>query len=316
MMKGSPARLRRATAVAGPAMLKGALGMAEVDGSSWSSRGAGWAAIWLCAAWSGAEPATAAPTFPPALDVATVRDWLRQATGATPDQVVAISPSAATRILAVEEIGPGRRRLLVEAQALNAEAAARSGVLAWRTPLEADCASGRIRLGPTMGYASRRAVGAGLPLRAADPEWRVPPAGSQLDALRQAACGAPPAPKAAPRPVLTTAATTDSKPVVKREATARDGAFAAQVISSPNAAETEQVLRHLQAQPGGALTGLQAQVAPAEVGGRTTYRGLVTGFPSREAAAAFCRALADARRPCFLRQAPAGDRPLKPIATR
>jgi hypothetical protein len=273
------------------------------------------AALWLLAAGARPELARVRATFPPALDAATVQDWLRRETGASASQIVAISPSAATRVLAVEETGPDRRRLLVEAQALSAEAAARSGVLAWRTSLEADCASGRIRLGPTTGYASRRVVGAGVPLGAADPDWRIPMTGTQLDSLRQAACGPPAAPRAAPKPPLI--AETSGPNAVEEPGPAPHSAnLAVQVISSPNPAETAQALRRLQARPGGAVKGLQPRITSAQVRGQTTYRGLMTGFASRDAAAAFCRDLLAARQSCFLRQPPPEGRPLKLVATR
>jgi hypothetical protein len=256
-----------------------------------------------------AEPALAGDTFPAALDAATVRAWLRRETGAAPDQVVAISASAATRILSVEPTGPGRRRVMVEAQALSAAAAARSGVLAWRMPLDVDCATGRVRVGPTTGYASRRAVGPGAALRDADPDWRIAPAGSQLDSLRNAACAMPstkakPVEAAAPR--VRPIRRLETVPATLRPATpARPVAIAAQVISSPERAEAAAALRRLTNRQGEAMSGLQTQVSPAEVRGRTTYRGLVTGFASRDAAAAFCRALSEAQQACFLRQAPA-----------
>jgi hypothetical protein len=298
--------------------------MAWVDGSKWGMRRAAGVASWLLLApAAGADPARLSSTFPPALDEATVRDWLRQETGASADQIVAISASAATRILSVETTGPGRRRVIVEAQALSAEAAARSGVLAWRMPLEADCPSGRVRLGPTVGYASRRALGAGVPLREADPDWRVPPPGTQLDSLRKAACahGAPTTrakaePSTAPAAPDGRGKHAETPHASTRTPTATPAALAVQVISSPDRAEAQRAIQRLHAGRGESMAGLQTRVAPAEVRGRTTYRGLVTGFASREAAVAFCRELAGARQACFLRQPPPEARPLKPVATR
>jgi hypothetical protein len=271
---------------------------------------------------AGALPAVA-ETFPAALDTATVQDWLRRETNTSPDQVVAISPSAATRIMSIEELAPGRRRAQVEAQALSAQAAARTGVLTWRMPLDVDCGSGRVKLGATVGYASRRGVGPAVPLRAADTAWREAPAGTQLDFLHKAACqrrdgivktstnppGKPPPPPkeaksaSAPRPINIT-----------HQAPPMTTGPAVQVISSPDKGEAEAALRRLQGRFGPQTAGLQPAVARAEVRGATTYRGMLTGFASRQAAASFCAELRGAKLACFLRQAP--EPPLKPVATR
>jgi hypothetical protein len=277
-------------------------------------------------ALAGAHPALA-ETFPPALDTATVRDWLRRETNTTPDQVVAISPSAATRIMSVEEPAPGLRRAQVEAQALSAKAAARTGVLTWRMPLDIDCGSGRVKLGATVGYASRRGVGPAVPLRAADAAWRQAPAGTQLDFLRKAACARregtlttstnhqptkPPPPPPAPAPAKTAPAPRTLR--IAHQAPTTASGVAVQVISSPDKGEAETALRRLKGRFGPQTTGLEPAVARAEVRGATTYRGMLTGFSSRQAAASFCAELQGAKQACFLRQSP--ERPLNPVATR
>lgn len=274
---------------------------------------------------AGAHPALA-ETFPAALDTASVQDWLSRETNTTPDQVVAISPSAATRIMSIEEPAPGRRRAQVEAQALSAQAAARTGVLAWRMSLEVDCGSGRVKLGPTVGYASRRGVGPAVPLRAADAAWREAPAGTQLDFLRKAACerrerivktsASPPAkPPSPPRPPPAEAKIARApRPIKIAHQAPTTSSLAVQVISSPNKGEAEAALRRLQGRFGPQTAGLEPAVARAEVRGATTYRGMLTGFASRQAAASLCAELQGARQACFLRQAP--EPPLKPVATR
>jgi hypothetical protein len=272
---------------------------------------------------SGAHAALA-ETFPAALDMATVQDWLRRETNTTPDQVVAISPSAATRIMSIEEPAPGRRRAQVEAQALSAQAAARTGVLTWRMPLDVDCGSGRVKLGPTVGYASRRGVGPAVPLRAADAVWREAPAGTQLDFLRKAACArrdgtvktSTNAPAKPPPPPLREAKSASAPRPIKigHQTSTRTTGLAVQVISSPDKGEAEAALRRLQGRFGPQTAGLQPAVARAEVRGSTTYRGMLTGFASRQAAASFCTELQGAKLACFLRQAP--EPPLKPVATK
>jgi hypothetical protein len=275
----------------------------EADVQGHGSRLALWAIGVLAA------HAAAAATFPSASDPASVQDWLHRETGAAPDQVVAIGASAATRILSVEDTGPARRRVLVEAQALNARTAAMTGVLTWRMPLDVDCASGRVKLGLTTGYASRRGVGPGVPLRAADADWRDAPAGTQLDFLRKAAC----------RPAVAAAAPAAPPRTMKISHSAPPrltAPVAAQVISSPDRREAEAALRRLQGRFGRETAQLQLAVAPAQVRGALTYRGLVSGFASAQAATAFCEDLRSARQACFVRQASAAAAPLKPVATR
>lgn len=155
--------------------------------------------------------------YPSAMNRQVLSAWLQAATDIEPDQVVAVSPSAATAIVQRTPLRDGRAQARLRAVAVSRQAVARGGVLAWEMSLDVDCKSRQVRAGATTGYASRRGGGDGLALAPADEAWRKPKAGTILEASWRAVCdarfqsplsGAPlriaetkpaaPAPKAAP----------------------------------------------------------------------------------------------------------------------
>src|SRR5690349_17960345 len=96
------------------------------------------------------------PSFPKALDRENLLTWLQRETDITPDRVVAVTPQAITSVVSTFPAGGGQGpRVVIRAEALNAETYARTGALSWHVSLNADCAGHRVRLGETTGYPSR-----------------------------------------------------------------------------------------------------------------------------------------------------------------
>lgn len=259
-------------------------------------------------------PAPAATAYPAALSRDDLSAWLRQSTDIAPEQVVAVSISAATAVVARTPAANGRTEARLRAVALTAQAAARSGVQSWEMQLDVDCRSGEVRSGATTGYAVRTADGAGFALAPAETAWRRPKPNTTLEASWRAICdanfqsplAAPPSrvSEAAPaKPVLTPAAAeAPASPAPARPAPAgRTGHAAVQVVSSPIEADTRQRLASLQRQYGEALQGAEARIEPAQVRGRTVYRGVVAGFASRSDARAFCETLKQGGQECLAR---------------
>ena len=273
---------------------------------------------------SGAAAAVAwalAQVFPASLDPATLSAWLAQA-GVAPAQVVAVSPSAATAVVERSAAPDGRIALRLRALALTPDAARRSAVTAWEMPLEVDCRAGQVRLGATTGYPVRTSPADGVTLAPAEAAWRKPQPRTALESAWRSACDAgfraplaaaptrvaqaptaPPAPpvQAAP-PVRRQGAA--SAPDAARDAVARapapsrrGGRNAVQVVSSPAEADTRQALARLQRRFGE----LETRIEPAQVRGRTVYRGVVAGFGSRADALAFCRTLQQSGHDCLAR---------------
>jgi hypothetical protein len=267
-------------------------------------------------------------SYPAALDRDAIAAWLPQA-GLTAEQVVAVTPSAAIAIVRRTSNPGGRTALLLRALPLSPEAAARSGVLAWQMGLETDCRSGAVRLGATTGYDSRSATGDGVPLAPAETSWRAPKPGTPMENAWRAVCQAgfqppllavrqqvaqaaaapprppqplsPSPPPARPRPVAPSASAFAQDVTAREPASpASRGRAAVQVVSSPRPEETRQVLARLQDRFASAA-GLQTRVEPAQVRGRTVYRGVIAGFGSRDQAQAFCDTLKRQRQDCLAR---------------
>lgn len=267
-------------------------------------------------------PAPAASDYPAALTREDLSAWLRQSTAIAPEQVVAVSISAATAIVARTPSPNGGTDVRLRAVALTPQAAARSGVQAWEMQLEVDCRTGQVRVGATTGYAARTASGDGISLAPADAAWRRPKPNTTIEASWRAVCDAnfvPPliAPSrrvagAEPvKPVVTPAVAVIARnagaeapattPPARPAPAARTGHAAVQVVSSPLEAETRQRLASLQRRYGEALQGVEARVEPAQVRGRTVYRGVVAGFASRSDARAFCETLKQGGQDCLAR---------------
>jgi hypothetical protein len=276
-------------------------------------------------AWPALAAAAAlAPSYPPALDAASLGGWLPEATGLAPEQVIAVSPSAATAIVSRGTAQSGAPELRLRAEALTPEAAARAGLLAWEMRLEVDCKAGRVRLGETTGYAARTPDGEPVTVAPAAADWRRPAPGTALESAWRAICepgfrpplaatlqqvaGLQPRPlaPAPPSPAPAAARTGAARNAVAEAPAAAPaegarGRRAAQVVSSPVAAETERRLAALRTRFGPQLAGLETRIEPAQVRGRTVYRGLVAGFASRDETAAFCAELKSRGQDCLAR---------------
>ena len=257
--------------------------------------------------------------YPASLDAATLAAWLRSANDIAPEQVVAVSPSAATAIL--DRIPPtrGRSEVRLRALALTPQSASRSGVAAWEMQLQVECRTGEVRLGATTGYPVRDSRADEVTLSSGEASWRRPQAGTVLESAWRAVCDpsfrppladqtrrlaqasaarpAPPDPRAAPSAAAGAHDAVATEPALP--APARGARGAVQVVSSPVEAETRETLKRLQRLFG--LSGYQTRIEPARVGGRTTYRGVISGFASRSDALSFCRKLAKRGQDCLAR---------------
>jgi hypothetical protein len=239
--------------------------------------------------------------------------------------VIAVTPLAITGIVARSPGPAGTTQVLLRAHALSPDAAGRSGVLAWEMLLAVDCGKGQVRMGATSGFAGRQPDAASFILAPADTEWRRPREQTTLQNAWRAVCDPgfqPPlrasAQTAQAAPKTTPAVTRASTPAApaaaatayRRDASAqasaapasdRPGRAAAQVVSSPVEADSRTALARLRGRYARAFDGLDTRVQPAQVRGRTVYRGLVVGFASQAQAQAFCQTLKRGGQDCLAR---------------
>lgn len=262
-----------------------------------------------------AGPALAAPSYPAALDRESLSSWLRQATDLAPDQVVAVTASAAAAVVARTPAANGRTEVLLRAVSLSPEATARSGVLAWQVKLEVDCRSGEVRAGATTGFGARTGDDKPIELAPGEAAWRRPRPATPLESAWRSVCETgfqsplgqarpqlaslkSPSPASAAQPVATFGRNAAAK---ASAAPAKPGRWVVQVVSSPDAADAWQTLASLRSRHPDALQALETRVEPAQVRGRTVYRGVVAGFASSDQATDFCAALKRSGRDCLAR---------------
>lgn len=265
----------------------------------------------LAAAALTAGPVLAEPTYPAALDRASLSAWLVQSTDLRPDQVVAVTASAAAAIVARSHRADGRSEVLLRAVSLSAEATTRGGVLAWQVRLGVDCRTGEVQAGATTGYSSQKAEGEAIPLAPEETAWRRPRPATTLESAWRAVCDAdfqPPLSRVRPQlaslPAPAPAAAFSGGPAAKGTASigpGKPGRWVVQVVSSPDRGDTRQTLASLRGRYADALQALEMRIEPAQVRGRTVYRGVVAGFASGEAASEFCAALKRDGRACLTR---------------
>jgi cell division septation protein DedD len=274
------------------------------------------AGVWL----AGADMAVAQDSalFPPSLEREPLLSWLQRETDIEPTRVVAVTQQALTSIVSTFPAAPGAElRVVIRAEALNAETYDRIGALSWHVSMSADCKGRRVRLGETTGYKQRNMLGDRKPLRAAELEWRAPEAGTALDAAWRATCekdfkgpfqtaalkvARPDGPPATSTPAAS-AAKPAPKPAPKPStAPTQGGGMVVQVGASKSEADARALIVALRA----SLGGRRAWVETAQVDGQTWRRVLVGGFADAADATRFCAGLKAAGRGCFVRPARAG----------
>jgi hypothetical protein len=243
---------------------------------------------------------------------------------------VAITPQTVTAIVSTFPAGARQGpRVVIRAEALSADIAARTGALSWHFSLNADCESRRVKLGETTGYSQRNLLGVRKILREAETGWRTPVAGTALEHAWRAACdpafmgpfrsssvklaevdapattdaetrgpmdsGPPPAPaSAAPARPLATPKPARAAPAPVRGAPG----LAAQLGAVGSDAAARTLLVTLAPR----LQGRPTWVEKADVAGRTWHRAMVGGFADPADAGRFCAGLKASNLSCFVRQ--------------
>ncbi|MBW8813022.1 MAG: SPOR domain-containing protein [Caulobacterales bacterium] len=276
------------------------------------------------------------PKFPAALDRDTLLGWLRSETDILPERVIAVTPQALTAVVSTFPGGGGQGpRMVVRAEALNAETFARTGALSWHVSLTADCAGRRVKLGDTTGYPERNLLGERRVLRPAEADWRTPEAGTALESALRAACDTgfkgpfagdgfsttapaagspvapqpdrPPPPAKVPQPAKPPQADkAPDKPAPKAPPPAPARAAPAPAKTTSHGAVSVQVGAYSAAAEAQAAMARLPQdrsrsLEQATVGGHAWYRLIVWGFASVQDAQRYCDQRKAAGGACFVR---------------
>ena len=123
------------------------------------------------------------------------------------------------------------------------------------------------------------------------------PAAPTIESLATAAAAAP---KNTPKPVQVAAAA-PAKPVAAPTAAASTGAAAVQIGALSSPALADKAWTDAVRLAPGLAAGKGKKVEAVDKNGTTLYRTSVTGFPTREAAKAFCEAIAASGKSCFVK---------------
>lgn len=282
------------------------------------SGGVAMVAVGLWLAGQGLAAAQGVAAFPSSLEREPLLAWLERETDIAPERVVAVTPQAVTSLVSTFPASAGAEpRVVIRAEALNAETYSRTGALSWHVSLSADCKGRRVKLGDTTGYLERNLLGDRKLLRGAESEWRAPGVGTALDAAWRSACeddfkgpfqatglkvARADAPASAPAktPPASRPPPPAAKTIAKPGAAApKSGGPVVQVGASTSEAEARALLTSL----GGRLRGRSSWIETAQVDGKTWRRAVVGGFADGADAARFCADLKTVGRSCFVRAA-------------
>lgn len=282
--------------------------------------------------------AQAAAPYPFTQDQLEVSRWLKAQTDAPPGGLVGIDDGRAF-VLTPRSADPGATAsgpdgatdAVVQVEALTPRAAALMHGRSMRIEAQVRCADRQVQLAETSTFAGARQAGAAVETRRG-PGYAAAPTGSMLDRVVDKVCGrsstiaaaapaAPPipaeppvgaeppanpagAPEAAAPPASEPASGASAPAEVAAPSPARSahagGGASAQIGAFPSAEDADTAWR--KAQGLASSGGLRLRIEPVKSASRTLYRALVEGFPSRDAAQAFCSALKTAGRPCLVRR--------------
>lgn len=268
----------------------------------------------------GAAPAAAQPaeiSYPPSRAAGDIAAWLRRDTPISPSQVVDIGPSAVTAVVsAAATADPRGFRVIVNSEALNPEIESRDGIASWSLPAQVDCDRRAVRLGVMTGFSSRDLRTDAKVLRPADSAFVTPTPSAPLGAVIRALCdrdfhrplvagrlkAAAKAPQAA-KPAKTVVAPIEPQPAAAPKArTVAAASLSVQVGASSSQADAKRLLARLKKAAGGLVSGLSTDVVAAQVGGKTVYRALISGFAAPADAARLCERLKASGHGCFVRR--------------
>lgn len=277
-------------------------------------------AAWL--AGVGLACAQPAPSFPASMEREALLLWLQRETDIQADRVVAVTPQALSSVVSTFPAGGGQGpRVVIRAEALNAESVARTGAVSWHVSLNANCNDHTVRLGETTGYPERNLIGERKVLRPAEDGWRRPEPGTALDNAWRSACetdyrgpfrtsvvtmaqvdGAAPPPaesETAPAPAAVPTPAKAAPPRAMQAATAAlpETGTVVQVGASPSEDSIKALLDTIAPSAGGRPMWIET----ARIDGRIWRRALVGGFTDRADATRFCAGLQAAGRACFVR---------------
>jgi hypothetical protein len=255
-----------------------------------------------------------------------VRAWLQRETDVPPSSVVFMDQNgliAISRILPPDAIASGSHRVRIRAELFDPGATqARS----WAADLYANCARHSLRVSQALEFAQPNLQGPSRPIRPS-PAWASPRPGTPFGALLDAVCES-----SYPRPLMMSpppppeagtvqAASQETLPLrgeigLKADPPAptailprRPPPPAAGLADGPSiqvgAFATERqaqaLLDGLRTRRRASLEGHVTAVVKASSAGKTLYRAMVQGFPSKAAAAATCAALRSTGETCLLR---------------
>lgn len=260
---------------------------------------------------------TAEISYPPSRAVGDIAAWLRRDTPIPPSQVVDIGPSAVTAVVsATPTADPRGFRVVVNSEALSPAIESRDGIASWSIPAQVDCDRRAVRLGAMTGFPSRDLRTDPKVLRPADSAFVTPTPSAPLGAVIRALCdrdfhrplvaGRLKTAAKDPQPAKPAKAVTspvEPQPAARPKArTLPAASLSVQVGASSSLADAKRLLARLKKASAGLLSGLSTDVVAAQVGGKTVYRALISGFAAPADAARLCERLKASGQGCFVRR--------------
>jgi hypothetical protein len=127
--------------------------------------------------------------FPPSLDHPVLAAWLKTHTDLPLDRVALAGPTHVVAVMPAGVDSAGVRRAVVEGEVVDRDWASAHRLVSWRTDVEVDCATGRVRSPTGNSYPQRKRRGAAAAVFASA-DWTIPRSGDPIFGVVGALCRA------------------------------------------------------------------------------------------------------------------------------
>ena len=246
-------------------------------------------------------------TYPAAPTAAAISEWLRNNTNISPAAAIAVGSDMVVSIARFGTIDPATgtiKDVTLRGEAISPKFSDLIRGRSTMVAMDVDCDKSMILIHQTDVYPQSNLVGTARVLPGSK-QWIKPVGTAYLADTITAVCkakGVSPARTAeqAPAPAQPSAPPR-AQPAAPTYSAATASGIEVQIVAAGSAEAAEAALNAVRSALPAETGAYRSRIQAIEVGGRTFYRALFTGFSDRNAAAALCNTLKSTGRSCLVR---------------
>lgn len=249
-------------------------------------------------------------TYPAAPTAAAISEWLRNNTNISPAAAIAVGSDMVVSIARFGTVDPATgtiKDVTLRGEAISPKFSDLIRGRSTMVAMDVDCEKSMILIHQTDVYPQSNLVGTARVLPGSK-QWIKPVGTAYLADTITAVCkakGASPARTAEPAPAPAMPAAAPPPPRAQPAAPAYSSTAGSgvelQIVAAGSAEAAEAALNAVRSALPAETGAYRSRIQAIEVGGRTFYRALFTGFSDRNAAMALCNTLKATGRSCLVR---------------